>query len=314
MRLIQAHTPLQKIEDERLIAKGVELYIKRDDLIHPFISGNKWRKLKYNLTQARAENHHTLLTFGGPYSNHIYATAAAAKKFGFQSIGIIRGYEKAARTPTLQFAESMGMQLIFVPAEVYKEKDTATLLKLLPDWLHQFYTSPEGGTNRYAIAGVSELIQEIGIDYQYICCACGTGGTLAGLVSGIQNDTKVLGFSALKGDDTLSDKVKQLTTSTAENFTILFDYHFGGYAKVNSSLIDFIKQFKAKHDIQLEPVYTGKMLYGLYDLVSKDFFIRGSTIVAVHTGGLQGLCGYLNYFPDLENSLLTNSCRDESCL
>ncbi|MBK7148504.1 MAG: 1-aminocyclopropane-1-carboxylate deaminase/D-cysteine desulfhydrase [Bacteroidetes bacterium] len=314
MRLIQEHTPLQKIEDERLSAKGVELYIKRDDLIHPLISGNKWRKLKYNLAQARAENHHTLLTFGGPYSNHIYATAAAAKKFGFRSIGIIRGYEKAVRTPTLQFAESMGMQLIFVTAEAYKEKDAAGLSKILPDWLHTYYIIPEGGTNRYAIPGVSELIQEIDIDYQYICCACGTGGTLAGLVSGIQNDTKVLGFSALKGEDTLSDNVKRLTNSKVEKFTILFDYHFGGYAKVNLSLVEFIKHFKAKHGIQLEPVYTGKMLYGLFDLVAKDFFARGNTIIAIHTGGLQGLCGYLNFFPDLENTFINDSGRAESFL
>lgn len=300
MRAIQEHTPLQKIEDELLIAKGIQLYIKRDDLIHPLVSGNKWRKLKYNLAQARAENHHTLLTFGGPYSNHIYSTAAAARQFGFRSVGIIRGYRQALLTPTLQFAEAMGMQLVFATHEAYNTKNATDILHRAEIALPDFYSIPEGGTNEYAIKGVAEIVPQLNIHYDVLCTACGTGGTLAGLVSATENNKTVIGFSALKGEDTLTEKVKSLSGNTSTDFSINFNYHFGGYAKVNDALIDFIKTFRTKHNIQLEPVYTGKMMYGLFDIISKDYFEPGTTIITLHTGGLQGLCGYRNFFPDWE--------------
>lgn len=300
MSAIQEHTPLDKIEDELLTAKGIQLYIKRDDLIHPLVSGNKWRKLKYNLAQARAEGHHTLVTFGGPFSNHIYATAAAAKAFGFGSVGIVRGYRQATLTATLQFAEAMGMQLVFATHEAYNSKNAAAILHSAGVALPGFYNIPEGGTNEYAIKGVAEIIPQLTLEYDVLCTACGTGGTLAGLVSGAEAGKKVLGFSALKGEDTLTEKVKSLSGNRSTGFSILFDYHFGGYAKVNDALIDFIKTFRTKHNIQLEPVYTGKMIYGLFDLIRKDYFARGTTIIALHTGGLQGLCGYRSFFPDWE--------------
>lgn len=293
-------SPLQLIEHKLLSEKGIQLYIKRDDLIHPSVQGNKWRKLKYNLLQAREENQHTLLTFGGPYSNHIYAAAAAAKLFNFQSIGIIRGEEPAIKSETLQFALAQGMKLKFVDRATYHLKDKPDFIEELKSEFGPFYYVPEGGTNALALGGVSEIIDEIEIDFDVFCTACGTGGTLAGLVAGLQGKKQVLGFSALKGDDRLTPKVNELLDAYGSrgltNFSIHFDYHFGGYAKVKPELIDFIKEFKSRFGIQLEPVYTGKMLYGIFDLIKRDYFKRGTTLIALHTGGLQGLSGYKAYF------------------
>ena len=297
-------SPLQKLEDDLLKEKGVELYIKRDDLIHPHIQGNKWRKLKYNLFEARLNSIHTLLTFGGPYSNHIYATAAAGKLFHFKTIGIIRGDETDVLTPTLQFAASQGMELYYMDRASYREKDDPTNIESLRTQIGNFYLVPEGGTNALAVEGAAEIIEEIHIPFDYICTACGTGGTLAGLVSGLKGQGQAIGFSSLKGADTLTAKVNELvnyfTGFDYSNYQINFDYHFGGYAKVKPELIAFIKDFKLKYHIQLEPVYTGKMFYGLFDMIKNDRFARGSTIVALHTGGLQGLCGYMNYFTEDE--------------
>ena len=293
-------SPLQKLEDDFLTEHGIELYIKRDDLIHPEIQGNKWRKLKYNLFEARVNSINTLLTFGGPYSNHIYATAAAARLFHFKAIGIIRGEEEAVLSPTLQFAASKGMELYYMDRESYRQKEDPTNIESLRTQIGNFYLIPEGGTNALAVEGAAEIIEEINIPFDYICTACGTGGTLAGLVSGLKGEMQVIGFSSLKGTDTLTPKVHDLVSYVNgfdyNNFNINFDYHFGGYAKVKPELIDFIKDFKRKHKIQLEPVYTGKMFYGLFDMIKQGRFERGSKIIALHTGGLQGLNGYMNYF------------------
>ncbi len=299
-------SPLQKLEDDFLVEKGIELYIKRDDLIHPEIQGNKWRKLKYNLFEARLNGIHTLLTFGGPYSNHIYATAAAAKLFHFRAIGIIRGEEPTVLSPTLKFAESKGMELYYMDRESYRQKDDPTNLESLRVQIGDFYLIPEGGTNPLAVEGAAEIIEEIDIPFDYICTAVGTGGTLAGLVAGLKGEKQAIGFSSLKGEDTLTAKVFELSEFVTgfhyNNFSINFDYHFGGYAKVKPELIAFIKDFKLKYNIQLEPVYTGKMFYGLFDMIKNDRFTRGSRIVALHTGGLQGLSGFMDYFPGLELS------------
>ncbi|MFN8323233.1 MAG: pyridoxal-phosphate dependent enzyme [Chitinophagales bacterium] len=291
---------LQLLQDETLTQKGITLYIKRDDLIHPEVQGNKWRKLKYNLLEARLNGYHTLLTFGGAYSNHIYATAAAARLFHFKSIGIIRGDENSMQSPTLQFAASQGMELHCMDRKSYLHKDEIENIESLRVQLGDFYHIPEGGTNIFALEGVEEIISELNIDYDYICTACGTGGTLAGLVSGLKGKKKLIGFSSLKGTDTLTHNVSELAhTYIGEyftNFEINFNYHFGGYAKIKPELIAFIKDFKQQHQIQLEPVYTGKMFFGLYDMIKKNLFERGTRIVAIHTGGLQGLSGYPSYF------------------
>ncbi|HLP19518.1 MAG TPA: pyridoxal-phosphate dependent enzyme [Chitinophagales bacterium] len=294
-------SPLQLLQHPLLDEKGITLYVKRDDLIHPQVQGNKWRKLKYNLYNARQNKHNTLLTFGGPYSNHIYATAAAARLFHFRSIGIIRGEEPAIKSATLQFAAAQGMELYYMDREMYRHKDDPDSIESLHVQIGDFYHIPEGGTDMHALEGVAEIIEELDIEYDYITTACGTGGTIAGLVVGLQGQKQVIGFSSLKGEDTLTTTVNGLvsefTGQTFSNYSINFGYHFGGYAKTKPDLIEFIKQFKAQHNIRLEPVYTGKMFYGLFDLIAKDNFNPGSRIVAIHTGGLQGLSGY----PELVN-------------
>lgn len=292
-------SPLQQIQNELLNSKGIKLYIKLDDLLHPEVQGNKWRKLKYNLINGKQQGYETLLTFGGAFSNHIYATAAAAQLDGFKSVGIIRSHKREI-TPTLKFAQSKGMILEFVSGEQYKEKYSETFLRELQLKYGNFYLLPEGGTNELAVKGAAEIINEIEIPFQYICAPCGTGGTLAGILAGLKGSAKVIGFSSLKGEDRLTAEVNELVQNYCgqkyQNFSINFDYHFGGYAKVKPELIEFIKQFKAEFNIQLDPVYTGKMMYGIFELIKGDYFPTDSTIIAVHTGGLQGLSGYAQYF------------------
>lgn len=294
-------SPVQPIEETLFTEKGVQVLLKRDDLIHPRIQGNKWRKLKYNLLEARLAKQNTLLTFGGPYSNHIYATAAAARMFHFRSIGIIRGEEPEFKSPTLQFAAEQGMELYYMDRESYRQKDDPDNIESLKVQIGDFYHIPEGGTNLLALEGAGEIVEELDFPFDYITTAVGTGGTMAGIVAHLKGEKEVIGFSSLKGTDTLTTQVMDLVNAYSKfpygNFTLNFDYHFGGYAKVKPELIEFIKQFYARHGIKLEPVYTGKMMYGLYDLIQKDYFPRGSVIVAVHTGGLQGLSGFESYLP-----------------
>lgn len=270
--------------------------VKRDDLIHAHIQGNKWRKLKYNLLEARLNGHNTILTFGGAYSNHIYATAAAAKLFSFNSIGIIRGEKPAMISPTLQFAASQGMQLHYMDRTMYRQKEDPEAIESLRVQIGDFYYIPEGGTNTFALEGVKEIIGEIDQDFHYLAVSCGTGGTLAGLLAGLQGNKHVIGFSSLKGSDTLTDKVNQLTDQfcgkTFRNFQVNFDYHFGGYAKVNDKLLEFIIRFNQDQQVTLDPVYTAKMFFGLFKLIETDYFAKGVTIIALHTGGLQGISGY----------------------
>ncbi len=300
MKSLLSHPPLQEINDSLLTAEGVRLLVKRDDLIHKQIQGNKWRKLEYNLEEARCQEHKLLITFGGPFSNHIYATAAAANLFGFKCIGVIRGERPASLSPTLQFAEGKGMHLHFVNRETYRLKETEMFLRQLQQQFGEFYAIPEGGTNMHALKGVEKIIGELDVEFDYLATPCGTGGTIAGLLTGLKGEKQVIGFSSLKGHDKLTAAVDKLVQDYAgtkyHNFKINFDYHFGGYAKVNGELIQFIKDFKTKYGIQLEPVYTGKMFYGLFDMIKSGRFERGSTIIALHTGGLQGLCGYPEYF------------------
>lgn len=284
-------TPLQEISDPTLSENKVRIWIKRDDLLHPHISGNKWRKLKYNLIRAKEEGFDTILTFGGAYSNHIYATAAAANEFGFKSIGIIRGEEQLPLNPTLNFAIRQGMEIFYIERERYKLKNSEANLSELKERFQKFYLIPEGGTNDLAIRGTSETIQEIDIPYDYICCSVGTGGTISGLISAIKDPKKVLGFSALKGDF-LKDEIPKIFSyynlAVSTNWEMICNYHFNGYAKISPLLIDFIKNFYEKHHILLDPLYTGKMMFGLFDLINKSYFPTGSKIIALHTGGLQG--------------------------
>ncbi|MBK9731893.1 MAG: 1-aminocyclopropane-1-carboxylate deaminase/D-cysteine desulfhydrase [Chitinophagaceae bacterium] len=290
-------TPLQQLNDTLFEEKQVRVFIKRDDLIHPQISGNKWRKLKYNLKAAKEQGHHKLLTFGGAYSNHIYAVAAAGKASGFETIGIIRGEKVLPLNQTLTFASEQGMQLQFISREEYKQKEKDDFIDALRREFGNFYLLPEGGTNTLAVKGCSEIVDEITIDCDYLCCACGTGGTLAGLIAGANGKNKVLGFSALKGMNELDQKittlVNNLSGKTYSNWLVNHNFHFGGYAKMPEELQLFIQGFHSKHSILLDPVYNSKMMFGIYDLIKNNFFERDTAIVALHTGGLQGWNGFI---------------------
>lgn len=269
----------------------VQLDVKREDLIHPMISGNKFRKLKYNLEEAKTQHINTLLTFGGAYSNHIAAVSAAGKAFGFNTIGIIRGEElidKIDENPTLKFAEESGMHLKFVTREAYRNKTSQPFIDELKAEFGNFYLLPEGGTNVLAIKGCEEILTEQDKNYDYICCSVGTGGTVSGLINCSKPSQQILGFSALKGGFLKEDISKFVHK---KNWQLFMDYHFGGYAKINKELISFINEFKSNNHIPLDPIYTGKMMFGIFDLIHKGFFPNDSKILAIHTGGLQGIDG-----------------------
>ncbi|KAF2342237.1 1-aminocyclopropane-1-carboxylate deaminase/D-cysteine desulfhydrase [Flavobacterium tistrianum] len=269
----------------------ISLTIKREDLIHPFVSGNKFRKLKYNLLQAKAENKDTLLTFGGAFSNHIAAVAYAGKEQGFKTIGIIRGDElldKIQENPTLKFAQENGMQFEFVSREEYRLKSEISFIEKLKNKFGDFYLVPEGGTNELAVKGCEEILAEEDSVFNYVCCAVGTGGTISGLINNSLSNQKILGFPALKGDF-LTDEIRIFANK--DNWNLISDYHFGGYGKINLELIEFINAFFEETKVALDPIYTGKMVFGVIDLIGKNYFPAHSKILLIHTGGLQGIEG-----------------------
>lgn len=271
--------------------KGIDLYLKREDTIHPHISGNKYRKLKYNLIEAKKQGKNTLLTFGGAYSNHIAATAYAGREQGLQTIGVIRGEElegKWQSNPTLKMAHEHGMQFHFVSRSDYRLKNELSFLQHLKEQFGDVYILPEGGTNALAVKGCSEILTGEDTTFDYICSAVGTGGTVAGLINASQPHQTVLGFPALQGDF-LIEEIR--TFAKNKRWKLVTDYHFGGYAKVDQQLIAFINLLKHNTGIPLDSIYTGKMLFGIFDMVKKDVFAPGTQILAIHTGGLQGIEG-----------------------
>jgi 1-aminocyclopropane-1-carboxylate deaminase len=280
-------TPVIEIFDPLFEKANVRVWVKREDLNHPFVSGNKWWKLKYNLEKAIRLKHTTLLTFGGAYSNHIYATAAAAHELGLKSIGVIRGEEIHPLNETLSAVARDGMQLHFVTREHYRKKTEADFVKQLHHQFGEFYLIPEGGTNELAVKGVTEFAHTLGNDFDYVCCAVGTGGTLAGLINGLQSEKKVIGFPVLKGGEFLEQEIKMLLPGYHSNWQLITDYHFGGYAKTANTLSDFMQDFTTSTHIPLEYVYTGKVFFGVYDLIQKKYFAEGSRILVLHTGGLR---------------------------
>lgn len=269
----------------------ISLTIKREDLNHPFISGNKLRKLKYNLLQAKAENKTTLLTFGGAFSNHIAAVAYAGKEQGFKTIGVIRGdelFDKIEENPTLKFAQKNGMKFEFVSREDYRNKSEISFIEKLKEKFGDFYLVPEGGTNELAVKGCEEILTDEDAVFNYVCCAVGTGGTISGLINSALPNQKILGFPALKGDF-LIDEIRIFAQK--DNWELISDYHFGGYGKINLELIEFINAFFEENKVPLDPIYTGKMFFGVIDLISKKYFPPHSKILLIHTGGLQGIEG-----------------------
>ena len=265
--------------------------MRREDLIHPYISGNKFRKLKYNLLQAKSENQQTLLTFGGAFSNHVAATAFAGKEQGFKTIGIIRGDElrnKIFENPTLQFAQECGMQFKFITREAYRRKTEADFIENLKHEFGDFYLVPEGGTNEFAVKGCEEILSKEDSEFDFVCCSVGTGGTISGIINSLSPHQKVLGFPALKGDF-LKEDIRKFTRK--DNWEIITAYHFRGYGKVNQELITFINQFYIENKIPLDSIYTAKMVFGVMDLISKNYFPENSKILLIHTGGIQGNAG-----------------------
>jgi len=291
---LDIYSPVQQVANELFVQKGVEVFIKRDDMIHPIISGNKWRKLKYVLQQARDLGKNHLVTFGGAYSNHLLATAAAAARFGFKCTGFVRGEE--VQNDTLFLCRLHGMQLIFTDRESYRAKPLLFNKYFREDADALFID--EGGASAEAAQGCSELVNELTEGYNHIFCACGTGTTAAGLINGINLHKLKTQFNAVpvfKNGGFIKDEIdKYLLTPT--DYQLHLDYHFGGYGKTTPELIAFIKQFVSQTGILIEPVYTGKMLYALFDLISKDHFKPGSRILAIHTGGIWGLLGMKEKF------------------
>ena len=275
----------------------VKVFVKRLDLIHPIISGNKWFKQKYNLVYAKENDYKTLVTFGGAYSNHIHALAASGKEFGFETIGLIRGEEHLPLNPTLKAVTELGMKIFYVSRSDYRKKHLPEFEEWINKKFGKVYIVPEGGTNVLALKGGSEIPSLIEMDYDFICSACGTAGTIAGVIAGLDGNKKALGFSVLRGGAFLNNNVKNLISAyngkAYTNWSINLDYHFGGYAKINRELILFIQNFYDANMIQLDPIYTGKMMYGIYHLGRNGYFGKDKTIIALHTGGLQGVEGMI---------------------
>ena len=295
---LQFHSPVEQIQHPLFAEKGIEVFIKRDDLIHPLISGNKWRKLKYLLRKIEEEGKSRLVTFGGAWSNHLLATACAAAKFGLQSTGIVRGEE--VENDVLFFCKLFGMKLIFVERESYRDKK-ALFESLFSNDPTAFFID-EGGNSYEGTLGCAEIIDELPEVYDHIFSACGTGTTAAGIINGINKNrlkTRFHGIPVLKGGEFLRPDIEKYldTTSGFEHHT---NYHFSGYAKTTPELLQFIQQFSSTTGILIDPVYTGKMLYALFDLAEKDYFNKNDKVLAVHTGGLFGLLGMKSRFDFLQ--------------
>ena len=283
---------VEPVQHPVLVEHEIQLYMKREDLLHPVISGNKWRKLKYNLLHAITTGHQHIISMGGAYSNHLHALAYIGHKLSLKTTGLIRGEQPAKENQTLRDLRQWGMHLEFVNRETFRELRKYHDYDSEPAKRYKGYWITEGGANQHALAGIAEMLNEIDMEYDTLALACGTGTTLAGLAKELSNNKQVLGFSALKGENFLEDDVcKLLQTNNSKhkkNWSINFDYHFGGFAKSNNKLISFIDEIQDYNNIPLEPVYNGKMLFGLFDLIKREYFKKGQKIIAIHTGGLQG--------------------------
>jgi 1-aminocyclopropane-1-carboxylate deaminase len=290
----EIYSPVHQIHDKLFDEQGLKVFIKRDDLIHPIISGNKWRKLKYSLKEARAQSKTHLVTFGGAYSNHLLATSAAAAKFGFKSTGFVRGEE--VNNDTLFLCRLHGMNLIFTNRQSYRDKSALFDGYFAKD--DEAFFIDEGGSSALGAKGCSELLAELSEPYDHIICACGTGTTAAGIINGInvhKLPAQFHGVPVLKNGEFLRKDIDAFLKELS-SYHLHTDYHFGGYGKVNDELVQFVKRFVAATGILIDPIYTGKMLYALYDLASKNCFPPGSRILAIHTGGIWGLLGMKEKF------------------
>lgn len=289
------HSPEEEILLPFYQEHGIRVFVKRDDLIHPYISGNKWRKLKYPLEQAKREKKTKLVTFGGAWSNHLLATACAGAKFGFKTHGFVRG--EAVTNPLLQLCKLFGMELEFVGRAQYQDKES--LFDKSFRNVQTAYFIDEGGRGPLAARGCSEIVSELQQSYQHCFCACGTGTTISGLAEGMakhQPNVVLHGIPVLKGGSFILDQIATLGIQNRDQIRLHLDYHFGGYAKTKPALIEFIRDFTRQTALLIEPVYTGKLFYALHDLILQGQVARGSNVLVVHSGGLTGFLGTLDKF------------------
>lgn len=292
VQALMADAPLSRIDDPEISSRGLELWLKRDDLLHPIISGNKWRKLKYILNHALDIGADTIVSMGGAYSNHLHALAFTGRVLGLQTVAYIRGERPMQLNPTLNDLQKWGMELRFVSRGDYRQLRAYQAHDSLPGLLTGQYWLPEGGATGLALQGVAELAAEISVACDIVAVACGTGTTAAGLIASVPTPISVLGLAALKGGDFLINDIQRIlmeqAAASVADWQILLDYHGGGFARTTPALLDFIAAFERRHGIALEPVYTGKLLFALYDLIRQGYFPAGTRMVAIHTGGLQG--------------------------
>ncbi|WP_407428253.1 1-aminocyclopropane-1-carboxylate deaminase/D-cysteine desulfhydrase [Arcticibacter sp.] len=289
MNEFQIYSPEEQLHDPLFAEKGIRVFLKRDDMIHPFISGNKWRKLKLNIRDAKANNRDHLVTFGGVWSNHLLATACAAAKYGLKSTAFVRGED--VNSDVIVLCRVFGMQLIFTDRSAYRDKKGLYEKKFSHDPSTVFID--EGGAGHLAMQGCAEIILELGQYYDHLFCAAGTGTTFAGLVKGVTDanlSTTCHCIPALKGADFLKEDINAYF-DVPPSYSFHDAYSFGGYAKTTPELLRFIRDFTSTTGILLDPVYTGKMMFALYALIREDHFPKDSTILAIHTGGLFGLLG-----------------------
>lgn len=267
--------------------------------MHPYINGNKWFKLKYNLFEAGQRNFRTLLTFGGAYSNHIFATAAAGNLFEFRTIGVIRGEQRLPLNATLSFATEQGMEIIYLDRQTYKQKDTKQIQSQLRQRCGEVFLIPEGGSNLNGVRGCVEIVSYVAAAFDTVCLACGTGTTLTGIALSLHQGQRVIGFPVLKDGYALAQEINSLLSSYLSSglpisgtspspWQLMCNYHCGGYAKVNNELLLFKQQFEQMYSILLDYVYTAKMFYGVMNLLQQGFFQPSERLLLLHTGGLQG--------------------------
>jgi 1-aminocyclopropane-1-carboxylate deaminase len=277
---------LTRIEEDLFVSRDVVVDVLRLDSIHPLLNGNKWFKLKYNLEAAQQALHTTLLTFGGAFSNHLPATAAAGKLFGFKTIGIVRGEELSGDSnKVLRKCSDLGMRLIFITREDYRKKENKEFVSQLRRDLGDFYLIPEGGSNALALKGAAEIPALVKADFDFICCAAGTGGTITGIAQTLAPGKKALGIAVVNSEKYFSKQIRNLAGEIPGSLLLNHDYHLGAYAKTTGELISFATAFEQKNGIKLDLVYNAKLFFGVVDLVKKGFFPPGSRIVCVNTGG-----------------------------
>lgn len=292
---IRLPSPVEEIDLPIFREKNIKVFVKREDLIHPLLSGNKWRKLKYNIDHYTSNGYSRMITFGGPFSNHLYAFASACKIFSIAGTAFVRGDGFDANNPTLNHLKECGIEMIFLDREAYKLKQQA---KKAMEYLKSgnVFILPEGGSNKLGMKGVKEMMEEVhslkpSPDVILVCA--GTGCTASGIID--STNIKVEVYPALKGSF-MTDLIKQHVNGVRENFECIEGYHFGGYAKVNEELVEFIVAFRKDTGIPLDTVYTGKMFYGMLERIKNDTYAKGSVLLAIHTGGLQGIEGFNSRF------------------